>query len=56
MEQEEILYMNRKELEAYLKSGLQENVILIIEDGNAEEGKEIWDGRKKPECGTGKAD
>ena len=56
MEQGKILYMNRKELEAYLKSGLKENVILIIEDGNAEEGKEAWDGRKEPECGTGKAD
>ena len=56
MEQEKNLCMNRKELEAYLENGLKENVILIIEDGNAEEGKEIWDGRKKPECGTGKAD
>lgn len=56
MEQEKILYMNRKELEAYLENGLKENVILIIEDGNLEEGKEIWDGRKEPECGAGKAD
>ena len=56
MEQEEILYMNRKELEAYLKSGLQENVMLIIEDGSIENGKEDSNGRKKPECGTGKAD
>ena len=56
MEQENILYMNRKELEAYLENGLKENVILMIEDGNAEEGKELWDGRKEPECGTCKAD
>lgn len=56
MEQEKILYMNRKEFEAYLKNGLKKNVILIIEDGNAEEGKEVWDGRKESECGTGKAD
>ena len=56
MEQEKILYMNRKEFEAYLKNGLKKNEILIIEDGNAEEGKEGWDGRKESECGTGKAD
>ena len=56
MVQEEILFMNRKELEAYLENGLKENEILIIEDGNSEEGKEIWDGRKEPECGAGKAD
>jgi len=48
--------MNRKEFEAYLKNGLKENEILIIEDDYAEERKEIWDGRKEPECGTGKAD
>lgn len=56
MEQEKILCMNRKEFEAYLKNGLKKNEILIIEDANAEEGKEVWDGRKEPECGTGKAD
>lgn len=56
MKQEKILYMNRKEFEAYLKNGLKENEILIIEDDYAEERKEIWDGRKEPECGTGKAD
>lgn len=56
MKQEKILYMNRKELEAYLENGLKENVILMIEDGNAEEGKELWDGRNEPECGTYQAD
>ena len=56
MEQEKILYMNRKELEAYLENGLKENEILIIEDASAEEGKEVWDGRKESKCGTGKAD
>ena len=56
MNPEKILYMNRKEFEAYLKNGLKKNEILIIEDGNAEEGKEVWDGRKESECGTGKAD
>lgn len=56
MEQEKILYMNRKEFEAYLKNGLKENVIFIIEDGNVEGRKEAWDGRKESECGTGKAD
>ena len=56
MEQEKILYMNREEFEAYLKNGLKENEILIIEDGNAEERKESWDGRKESECGTDKAD
>ena len=56
MKQEKILYMNRKEFEAYLKNELKENEILIIEDGSTEERKEVWDGRKKSECGTGKAD
>ena len=56
MEQEKILYMNRKEFEAYLKNGLKENEILIIEDASTEERKEVWDGRKEFECGTGKAD
>lgn len=56
MNPEKILYMNRKEFEAYLKNGLKENEILIIEDSNTEERKEAWDGRKEPECGTGKAD
>lgn len=56
MKQEKILYMNRKEFEAYLKNGLKENEILIIEDGNAEERKEVWDGRNETECGTYQAD
>lgn len=56
MEQEKNLYMNRKELEAYLENGLKKNEILIIEDGSAEERKEVWDGRKESECGTHQAD
>lgn len=56
MEQEEILYMNRKDLEAYLKSGLKENVMLIIEDGSIENGKEDSNGRNETECGTYQAD
>lgn len=56
MEQEKILYMNRKEFEAYLKNELKENEILIIEDASTEERKEVWDGRNETECGTGKAD
>ena len=56
MEQEKILYMNRKELEAYLGTGLKEKEILIIEDASAEEGKEVRDGRNETEGGTSKAD
>lgn len=56
MEQGKILYMSRNEFEAYLKNGLKENVILIIEDGSAEEGKEVWDGRNEAECGAHQAD
>lgn len=56
MEQEKILYMNRKELEAYLENGLKENVMLIIEGGSIENGKEDSNGRNETECGTYQAD
>lgn len=56
MEKEKILYMNKEELEAYLKSGLKENMMLIIEDGSAENRRGNGHGRNETECGTYQAD